>query len=212
MPERIFVSGTDTGVGKTWFISMIAAELRRAGIMVSARKPVQSFEPGDGSTDAELLAAATGEDVQSVCPEHRSYPLALAPPIAAAVLDLEPIAMSDLVREIGFTPGALTFIEGVGGPLSPLADDGNSVDLCRGLDAQQVLLVSDSGLGCINRILLSAATFEEWPVMVALNRYDAADRTHRLNLDWLREQGVDVVVGPHDVARSIEVGMSGEKT
>lgn len=200
MPERIFVSGTDTGVGKTWFIAQIAAELRRAGLAVSARKPVQSFDPEEKTTDAAVLAAATGEEVLSVCPEHRSYALPLAPPIAADVLGLEPIALAELFQEIDITPGTLTFIEGVGGARSPVADDGDSVDLCRGVDADRVLLVADSGLGCINRILLSVAAFEEWPVTVALNRYDAANGTHRLNFGWLREQGLDLVVGPREAA------------
>jgi dethiobiotin synthetase len=58
----VVVTGTGTGVGKTWFSAVTLGLLRDRGVSVAARKPVQSFEPGDGPTDAEVLAAATGGD------------------------------------------------------------------------------------------------------------------------------------------------------
>ena len=61
----VFVSGTATEVGKTWWTAATARELRVAGAHVAARKPVQSGEPG-AVTDGEVLAAATGEDPYSV--------------------------------------------------------------------------------------------------------------------------------------------------
>ena len=67
-----FVAGTATEVGKTWWTAAVARELRDAGVTVAARKPVQSSAPGD-PLDADLLAAATGVDPDTVCPAHRTY-------------------------------------------------------------------------------------------------------------------------------------------
>jgi len=201
--ERIFVAGTDTGVGKTWITKQIVMHLRDQGLKVSARKPVQSFDPTDATTDADELAAATGEPVDRVCPKHRSYAVPLAPPMAAEQLDREPIALAELVAETHFEPGVMSFIEGVGGLRSPLADDADSVDLCFALGAELVLLVSDSGLGSINRVHLSAAAVKDLPLLVVLNRYDAADETHRLNRDWLVDDGLDLVTSTEEAAQRI---------
>ena len=61
-----FVAGTATDIGKTWWTAALARELRAAGMHVAARKPVQSGEPG-ATTDAEVLAAATGERLIVPC-------------------------------------------------------------------------------------------------------------------------------------------------
>ena len=61
----LVVAGTATEVGKTWVGAALARDLREAGWVVGARKPVQSFEPDDPApTDAACLAAATGESPQ----------------------------------------------------------------------------------------------------------------------------------------------------
>ena len=96
-PERIvLVCGTGTEVGKTWVAARLLRHLRSRGRTVSARKPAQSFDldrHGDrlgGATDAEVLAAASGEFPGDVCHSFRSYHRAMAPPIAAHALGLPP--------------------------------------------------------------------------------------------------------------------------
>ena len=85
-PARLIaVAGTATEIGKTWVTARVVETLRGRGLSVSARKPVQSFGPDElGATDAEVLAAATGEAPQAVCPAHRWYPVPMAPPLAAS--------------------------------------------------------------------------------------------------------------------------------
>src|SRR5215208_3148377 len=95
----VFVAGTATEVGKTWWTTAVARELRAAGVHVAARKPVQSGDPGD-ATDAELLAAATGEDPDAICSPRRTLPLAWAPPMAARELGLPPFTTADLAAGI----------------------------------------------------------------------------------------------------------------
>jgi dethiobiotin synthetase len=190
-PARlVVVTGTGTEVGKTWVAARALHHLRAHGLRVAARKPVQSFEPGVGPTDAELLAGATGEEPDEVCPRHRWYETPMAPPMAAEVLGRPPFGLTDLLDELAW-PDAVEvgLIEGAGGPRSPLARDGDTVDLVQGLQPDLVVLVADPGLGAINSVRLAAAPFDLLaPVVVVLNRFDAADPVHRANRTWLGNQ------------------------
>ena len=194
MLKTIVVTGTSTEVGKTWVTARLLESLRAEGQRVSARKPVQSFDEADATTDAEILAAASGEDVDVVTPKHRWYELPLAPPIAAEALGRPPIALDDLVRELRLPDDGMVFVEGVGGPRSPLADDGDTVELAEALGADVVLLVAGPELGTINATMLAAEAFDDRPLVVFLNRYDDAAADHIRNRDWLVEtSGLAVV-------------------
>lgn len=201
----VVVAGTGTEVGKTWVACALAGAARAAGRRVAARKPAQSFEAdGDGrpaaATDAELLAAATGEPASSVCPPHRWYPMAMAPPMAADALGRPPIALADLVAETTWPTGCdLGLVETAGGVRSPIAHDGDGVDLARRLAPDRMVLVADAALGTVNVTRLSVAALGPLGVLVVLNRFDAADDLHRRNRAWLEDrEGLDVVVGPAD--------------
>jgi dethiobiotin synthetase len=199
----LVVSGTATDVGKTWVAVELLRRLRAAGVPVAARKPAQSYQPGDGPTDAEVLAAASGEDPQRVCPPHRWLPLPAAPPMAATLLGRPGFGIADLAGELAPLPErGVVLVEGAGGPRSPLADDGDTVDLAAAVAADTALLVAEAGLGAINAVRLAAAALAEAaPVVVLLNRYDPRDRLHRANLAWLRDRcGLDVLVGPAALA------------
>ncbi len=196
----IGVLGTGTEVGKTWVGAGLLTALRARGLTVAARKPAQSAEPDDpGPSDADVLAAATGEDPFTVCPAHRRYSAAMAPPMAAAATGAPPFTVVDLAAEVTWptdpTPD-VGLVETAGGAASPAADDGDSVDLLRAVDVHRIVLVADAGLGTLNgtRLTLAAIATEGWPTVVHLNRYDDADPLHRANLDWLRtREGLDVV-------------------
>jgi len=189
----VLVAGTGTEVGKTFVASRLAAALRARGWRVGARKPAQSFDPGElGRTDAELLAAATGEAPEQVCPRSRWYETPLAPPMAADALGRPTLALGELEAELAASwprPALdLALVELAGGPRSPLAHDGDGVDLARRLAPDLVLLVADAGLGTLNAVRLSADAFAPAAVWLHLNRYDAASELHRRNRDWLRER------------------------
>lgn len=189
-PERLVaVVGTHTEVGKTWAGQQLLRTWRARGLSVAARKPVQSFDPGSTPTDAELLAAASAEDVHVVCPANRWYERAMAPPMAADALNRPRITLAQLIDEIRWPARAdVGLVETVGGVLSPLAHDGSSLDLLRLLEPDDVLLVADASLGAINAIRLCMQVLATYRVEVLLNGYDAANELHRLNAEWLREQ------------------------
>jgi dethiobiotin synthetase len=196
-PERlVVVAGTGTDVGKTWVAARLAGALRAGGTRVAARKPAQSFAEPAG-TDAQVLAASTGEPVDTVCPRHRWYEVPMAPPMAAAVLGRPAFTVADLVTEVAASwdgPVPVGLVELAGGPRSPMASDGDGVDLARALAPDIVVLVADAGLGTINAVRLSAEALAPLPVVVYANRYDPADDLHRRNAAWLRDEcGYDVV-------------------
>ncbi|MGH9263505.1 MAG: ATP-dependent dethiobiotin synthetase BioD [Acidimicrobiales bacterium] len=203
-PERLVaVLGTDTGVGKTWAAADVLARLRTDGKTVAARKPVQSFAPCDDETDADVLAAATGESPEQVCPAHRWYAMAMAPPMAAGFLGTPPPTLDELVGELDWGPEPVDvgLVETVGGPRSPLAADGDSAALAAAIEPDLAVLVAPAGLGVINSVRLCAPVVPG-PLVVFLNHFDGGD-LHDRNLRWLQVDGFDVVVDPLELARRV---------
>src|SRR5205814_6513847 len=131
--------------------------------------------------DAGLLGAATGEHPHCVCPPHRWYPVPLAPPMAAAVLERSPIATAELAGEVAASwplPAVgVGLVELAGGPLSPMADDGDGASLTALLAPDVVVLVAEAGLGAINAVRLSAAAFAAGDLHVYLNRFTDGGET-----------------------------------
>jgi dethiobiotin synthetase len=201
----VVIAGTGTEVGKTWVGCQLVAELRARGLGVSARKPVQSFDPAAGLTDADLLAEVTGAPVSDVCAPHRWYPIAMAPPMAAEHLGLAPFTLADLVAELHWPAGAeVVLVELAGGPGSPLADDGDGTDLVELLRPDLVVLVSGAGLGILSDVRLAARAFGLQQLIVYLNRYDASEELHERNRRWLTERdGMVVTVGPQQLADAV---------
>jgi dethiobiotin synthetase len=222
-PDRlIVVAGTGTEVGKTWVAGALLGELRRRGRRgrrgrrVAARKPAQSFEPGAtaGPTDAEVLGAATGEPAEVVCPPHRWYEVAMAPPMAAEVLGRPAFTISDLVAELAWPDPApdVGLIETAGGVRSPLASDGDTVDLVVALrpGPDAVVLVADAGLGTLNLVRISADALAGAgagggpPVIVYLNRYDGDLDLHRRNREWIDHRiGLATATTPAELIESL---------
>ncbi|MCU0311922.1 MAG: dethiobiotin synthase [Acidimicrobiales bacterium] len=207
--RTVVVAGTGTEVGKTWVGSHLLRELRANGLDVAARKPAQSFDPDDRTTDAHELARATGEDPGDVCPRHRWYPVPMAPPMAADALGRPSFTIADLVAETVWPVPApdLGLVETAGGVRSPHAVDGDAVTLVEELQPDVVVLVSDAGLGTINAVRLSLEALDRGAhvatPLVFLNRFDRADELHRRNQAWLDEHlDVEVLVAlPALVAR-----------
>jgi dethiobiotin synthetase len=187
------VAGTGTDVGKTWVAARLLEHWRRAGLSVAARKPAQSFSPGDGPTDAEVLGGASGEEPTVVCPPGRWYPVPMAPPMAAVALGLSGAALADLVAELDWPETAVDvgLVETAGGVRSPQAHDGDVIDLVTAVAPDHVVVVADAGLGTVNAVRLTVAALAPGPGHrlpdVVLNRYDPSSDLHRRNLAWLRD-------------------------
>lgn len=150
----IFVTGTDTGVGKTWVGNRLIRRLQARGITVTPRKPVESGWTEEPLTDTWSLATAAGADPKDVC--HYRLQAALSPP-RAAMLEGRTLSVQMLKDAVHYgvqnSESSLLWVEGAGGFYSPLASDGLNADLAVALDLP-VLLVAEDRVGCINHILL----------------------------------------------------------
>ncbi len=207
-PERlVLVTGTGTEVGKTWVACRLARALRERGLIVAARKPAQSYAAGDdlAGTDAALLAEATGDAPQLVCPQHRWYPVPMAPPMAADALGRPAFTVADLVAELAWPVGvAVGLVECAGGVRSPLAANGDALALAGALQPERVVLVADAGLGSINAVRLATAALAGWALSVVLNRFDPGNDLHQRNRVWLAERdGFHVVIDGADLVAAI---------
>jgi dethiobiotin synthetase len=203
----VAVAGTGTGVGKTYVGAALLRALRARGYAVAARKPVQSFAPDDPSTDADILAVASGEDPKLVCPAARWLRVPIAPPMAAEALGLAPFTIGDLAAEVRATapPDALVVVETAGGVRSPIADDGDSAALIDALAPPLVVLVADAGLGTINVVRLSVEALGPHRVVVHLNNFDHGGKLHVRNAEWLRtREGLEVVTDIEALTTRVE--------
>ena len=213
-PSRLaVVTGTGTDVGKTWLTVELARHLRARGLAVTARKPVQSYA-APAATDAHALAAATGDTPHAVCPPHRWYAVAMAPPMAAGVLGVEPPTLAQLTAEIAssWTTGHadVGLVEGAGGVASPLAVDGDTASIARGLGADVAVVVAHPGLGTINDVRLATRALAPVPVVVFLNRFDADEALHGRNRSWLGDvDGLTVTVTAAEVADYLAAPVAG---
>jgi dethiobiotin synthetase len=201
----IGVLGTHTEVGKTFVTANWLSYLRGQGLNVAARKPVQSFNADDVTTDAQQLSFATGEVETDVCSAGRNYPLALAPPMAADSLHRSRIELGVLLQEITWPVGIdVGVVETVGGPYSPIAHDGDSIDLIRGTQPDAVLLIADAGLGTLNAVRLCLQCIGDMPTTVYLNRFDTANELHRLNRQWLQKKyGVTTAIDEYELSAAL---------
>jgi len=181
-PKTIFITGTDTGVGKTVLTALLLSHLRQTGCCALAVKPFCS----GGRADAELLHSLQEGDLtlDEINPYHFSEPLA---PLVAARLHDRKITLRQSLRHIqkigahlkypsihlsinpliqratpplqhAITPVLL--IEGAGGLLSPLGDRFNLLDLILATPSIQIIVVAPNRLGTINHTLLTIEALE----------------------------------------------------
>lgn len=160
MSRGLFVTGTDTGVGKTWVSAGLMGTLQRQGLRVLGMKPVASGceHTADGlrNEDALLLQkqGSLAMDYSVINPYAFAPPVAphLAAAQAGAHIDLEHIMHN---YRLLAAEADVVVVEGAGGWLVPLNERESMADLAVALDLD-VILVVGLRLGCINHALLTA--------------------------------------------------------
>lgn len=154
----LFVTATDTGVGKTFIACSIARLWRARGWLIAPRKPVESgCEPRNGEpwpADGALLADAAGLPPERLDEVTRfRLPEPLAPDLAARIHG-RPVHLHELVAACAHPAGTLRITEGAGGFYSPLCEDGLNADLAEAL-GDPLVLVAEDRLGTLSGCLLA---------------------------------------------------------
>lgn len=202
----LFVTGTDTGVGKTFVTTALARGLRAAGIDVGVMKPIETGVPAAGPEDARALRIAAGVDdtLEQICPVRFSLP---ASPEAAARAENQPVPMAAIHEafEVLARRHALMLVEGAGGLLVPIDGATDMADLARAFGLP-LLLVARANLGTVNhtRLSLEAAEARGLEVFGVVLSHATAELPEgdRRNLEGLRERlgGRLLAELPHRVA------------
>jgi dethiobiotin synthetase len=154
MTEGIFITGTDTGVGKTMVACALLRKYVAAGSRAVGMKPVAA---GGGEDNDDLLALAAAGNVDAPLSARCPYAFAdaIAPHLAAraagVAIDLHRIQRS--YQELSARADHVV-VEGAGGALAPLSDGIDMLDIARAL-ALPVLMVVGVRLGCLNHALLT---------------------------------------------------------
>jgi len=160
MAKGIFVTGTDTGVGKSLVAGGLAALLREKGIDVGVMKPVESgCRREDGvliPEDALFLKEMSGcrDELDLINPYALERPLA---PALAAEIERAQIRL-EVIRKAYSTLASrheLVLVEGAGGMLVPITSDLFMADLVKALGGLSLLIVTRALLGTINHTLLT---------------------------------------------------------
>ena len=159
MTKGIFITGTDTGVGKTLLAASLAAFLRDRGYRVGVMKPAETGCPESDGTlipqDALRLKEAAGcaEPIETICPYSFAEPLA---PSIAAERSNRKIDVDLLLSTYGeiSAKNDVTLVEGAGGLMAPLLPSYTYADFALVLKLP-VLVVAANKLGVINHLLLT---------------------------------------------------------
>lgn len=156
--QGVFITGTNTNVGKTYIGVSLAQELTNRNISVIPRKPIESgCELIDGELvpeDARALKAAAGYQgaLSEVCPYRFEPPVS---PVRAAHLANKVLTTEQLVNNcLDRSEEGFVLVEGAGGFYSPLSEDGLNADLAMALQLP-VLLIAEDTLGALNQVLLN---------------------------------------------------------
>ena len=194
----LFITGTDTGVGKTVIAGAIAQWFARRGVPVAVCKPIATGcarrREGLVSEDAEFLASCADarHSLEQICPQRYAEPLA---PAVAAQRANEPVDWPRIDRSLQqmCAGSGVMIVEGVGGVAVPLGEQTTLLHMAHWLRLPAII-VARAGLGTINHTLLTIGALRSAGVEVAgvvINRYPAenAGLAEETNADAIEKWG-----------------------
>ncbi|DAB29971.1 MAG TPA: dethiobiotin synthase [Sulfurimonas sp. UBA12504] len=178
MKKRIFVSATNTDIGKTYTTKLLLKEFASRGLLVGVVKPIETGVVNDFAPDGEELLECVKQlnhklwslEVEDIVPI--TYELAAAPFVASNNTKLDFKKILEAIENMEASCD-LVIIEGAGGLYVPIDEETMMIDLISELNAV-ALLVTHCSLGCINDTLLSKKALEDKNIshLVAFNCKD----------------------------------------
>ncbi|HET7058307.1 MAG TPA: dethiobiotin synthase [Nitrospiraceae bacterium] len=206
MNHGVFITGTDTGVGKTLVSAALALHLKKRGLAVGVMKPIETGVSAgrEARSDATRLRSIieSEEALGAICPYSFESPVA---PLTAAQMEglsINPGTISKIYRLLSSRYECMV-VEGVGGVQVPITHSDNVLSLIKYLRLP-VVVVGRSELGGINHALLTVEALRRQKIrMIAL----VLNRTHpvrsalarvqeRSTVEILRKQSGIPVIGP----------------
>ena len=204
---RIFVTGTDTDVGKTYVTSALATALREqlpAETPITIVKPVQTGIDGEGPGDARAaFAQATG--AQIFARELRRFRKAADPYSAALAENAQPPTADEIAAEIAQIKGALV-VEGAGGAACPLNDAETMADIASAARLS-VIIVVGLRLGCISHALMTAEYLRSKKCWIAgailVDRWERTSNDYHTDVERALTRDMNVMATlDHDPSKS----------
>lgn len=199
--RRLFITGNDTDVGKTYVGSLLVTAIMDAGYTCIPRKPI---ETGCSVDDGELVpsdatayyhACKGNESLDAICPYRYKPPIS---PERAIRLAKETVTTKNAL-DACFSENNADFllVEGAGGFYSPLCSDGLNADLAEQFGGDLIVVIKDR-LGCINQTLLTIEAVKHHGLKIlaiVLNQYREHDEPAMDNYEDLRNR-LDLPVIP----------------
>lgn len=186
MAKAVFITGTDTDVGKTWVSVRLVKLLRKRGINAVGMKPI---ECGSYDDSEALLAASAdaGVTLEEVNPIHLDEPVAPAAVSVPVEIRFEQLRESylRLSEKVDFV-----VVEGAGGWLVPIDAEKTVSDLAVYLDLP-VIVVAANRLGCLNHTLLTTGAIRSTGLEcrgVFLNKFGEEDLSQQTNASLLTQR------------------------
>jgi dethiobiotin synthetase len=162
----VFVTGTDTGIGKTLVTAALATVLRQQGLSIGVMKPVETGVAADGDeSDAARLQLAAGTMDPADLVNPYSFPAPLAPLSAAQAAGVEIDARRIVQAFTTLSRHRYMLVEGVGGVRVPIGGKFDVLDLIHHLGLP-VVVVGRSALGGVNHALLTLEALDRRGVRV----------------------------------------------
>ncbi len=215
-PKGIFITGTDTGVGKTVVSATLAWTLKELGRKVAVIKPVQTGTNSGGLLDIEFIQKVieTKYPLNKVCPYRFAHPLApsVAANLAGERIDIEKI--TPVFYEFASTHDVV-IVEGAGGLLVPITDNYLMSDLAFDLGLHLVI-VTRPDLGTLNHTFLTVESAKHRGLKIlgiVINKFPInPGLAERTNPELLLKITGEPIVGvlPFDPEISVEEGKIGK--
>ncbi len=179
--DALLITGTDTGIGKTFIAYNLALALKESGVKVGYFKPIETYvldKPEDGS----LLASLTGQDLEEVVPVRFKLPLS---PYAAYLEEKISFSLEYLKRKLEELKESyeVVLVEGAGGIAVPIQKSFTYGDLAKDWELS-VVIVGRAGLGTLNHTYLSwfyAKSLDLSIRGIVLNGFTGDDVSERTN-------------------------------
>ena len=203
--KSYFITGTDTGIGKTCFTAGLALAMKKSGIDVGVMKPFATGTPQKTryqSEDVQVLADASGTKDDDSLVNPYFFPIPVSPYMAAnkmkVTIDIKTVL--DRFEKLQSIHDVM-LVEGIGGIMTPLLTDYCVADLIKDMNLE-ALIVAGSRVGTVNHTLLTCDACKKYGIKargIVINNFDSAGYVvDELAADLTNLSGLDVLCSiPH---------------